>query len=103
MSNARERDWKMVRLLRVTAKQLDEWREVQAGKNARGIETAFWNRTSGAISYDACVRELLARDEAHRQRSKRAHQKKKAKQKSETPRRRRGSRAADPAQIASTN
>jgi len=62
--------YKMVRLRRLTCKMLDEWRKAQSGCKGKGIETDFWHRTSGEISYDAVVCELLRRDESHRKRAK---------------------------------
>jgi len=67
--------YKMVRLRRMTCKMLDDWRKAQAGCKGSGIETDFWHRTSGEISYDAVVCELLRRDESHRLRAKRAAKK----------------------------
>ncbi len=88
---AREELWIMVRLQRLTHKRLMEWRAAQAGKEGAGIETDFYSRHSGEISFDACVRELLSRDDAHRQRARKAREK--AKQ-----RKRDAKREAKPAQ-----
>jgi len=76
--NARKAEiYKMVRLRRLTCKMLDEWRKAQSSCKGSGIETDFWHRTSGEISYDAVVCELLRRDESHRMRAKVAAKKEK--------------------------
>lgn len=69
--NARP-NWQMVRLHQDTHRHLKEWIDAQAKGNGRGIETDFYMKCAGEVTFDAAVSELLRRDTDHRARGRKA-------------------------------
>lgn len=73
---ARQERWIMVRLLRSTQAALRAFIAMQETNYCRGTGPVIRGITEGKVSLDAAITELLRRDEAHRERSKRASRKK---------------------------
>lgn len=64
-----EEDWKIVRITRELAARLDTWRAAQLSRGRKGVQRLIGEKYA-TISYNAAIRELLARDERHRERGK---------------------------------
>jgi hypothetical protein len=69
-----EQDWKIVRLTRELCARLDVWRAAQLSRGRVGVQRLIGEKYA-IISYNAAIRELLDRDERHRERGRRSKKK----------------------------
>jgi len=69
-----EKEWKIIRITRELAARLDAWRTAQLTRGRKGVQRVIGEKYA-TISYNAAIRELLDRDERHRERGKRTKRK----------------------------
>jgi hypothetical protein len=79
MATARQERWVMVRLLRETRERIKEWVSMQDTNFVRGTGKPLRGQEDGVVSVDAAIAELLRRDQAHRERARKAAKSRKAK------------------------